>query len=95
MIIVFDILRVAVAAGGLAIGAHSIYMGLRVPTWGQRCRFFGLAMLLFIICGSRVQNLGTPATWQLLISAVAIAVLAYGSLSFKNETPVQRRDQPL
>lgn len=92
MIILLDVLRIGVAAAGLIIGAHSIFMGLRVPNWGQRCRFFGLSLLLFIICGSRVQNLGGAASWQLLMSVVALAVLAYGSISFKNETPVQRRD---
>jgi hypothetical protein len=95
MILLWDIVRVAVAAAGLAIGAHSVYMGIRVPNWGQRCRFFGLSLLLLIVCGSRVQNLGAPVTWQLLASVIAIGVLAYGSLSFRNEVPVQRRDQAI
>jgi len=92
MIVLWDVLRVVVAAAGFLIGAHSIYMATLVPTWGQRCRFIGVVMAMLIICGSRVQNLGGPVTWQLLVSVVMVGVLGYGSWSFAREVPAQKRE---
>ena len=92
MIVLLDTLRIFVAVAGFLLGAHHIYMATQVPTWGQRSRFILVVMLLFIVVGSRVQNLGQPVTWQLLWSVGTVIVGAYGSWSFSREVPAQKRE---
>lgn len=73
-IALFDLLRIFTV---LAVGAMTQGTGLRRS---ERVRRFGIGAVVLTIAGSRVQNLGEPARWQLAAGAVGIALLGWAEL---------------
>lgn len=77
-IALFDLLRIfTVLAGLLIVGAMTQGTGLRRS---ERVRRVGIGAVVLTIAGSRIQNLGEPATWQLAAGAVGIALLGWAEL---------------
>jgi uncharacterized protein YaaW (UPF0174 family) len=93
-VLVLDLARVLLAGIGGITGAYQLALIRKSPTPGQRLRLAGIAVALAVLSASRLQNIGGPVTWQFFAGAVAIALLAWGSLLFRREIPAQRRHTP-
>lgn len=89
--VVLDSLRLLIAAAGIGLAGYQLLPIRRSVTAGQRARFAGIAVALFVLAASRVQNLGGPVTWQFWGSLVAIALIGYGTWEWRNEAPAQPR----
>lgn len=89
-----DIARVALAGVGGITAGYQLALIRKSPTAGQRLRLSGVAVALAVLSFSRLQGLGGPITWQLVGGAVAIVLLAWGSLLFRREIPAQPRSHP-
>lgn len=83
--------RVTVGLIGAGVAIYQLYLVGQAPALGQKARLAGAAVALGVLSGARVENLGQPLTWQLPAAFIAVALLAWGSLAFRDETPARTR----
>ena len=75
-LVVLDSIRVAIVVTGLLITGSMLRGGAGIGVV-RRVRRLGVALVLLIVVGSRLQNLGSPPTWQLAAGAVAMILLGW------------------
>ena len=84
-----DVVRLVVATAGLFLAGYQWRLWRDAHGPGQRQLLAALSILLLIVSGSRVQNLGAPITWQFCVTVVATAVVGWGTWQWRRGITAQ------
>lgn len=88
---VLDAARFVVAGLGVILAAHQVALALSDAGVGWRGHL-GTAVALLILCGSRLENLGHPATWQFVGTTVVVALIGWSSYRRLRRDQLERAD---